>query len=254
MILHQNIKTKDGRVTTRVDTGKSIDSLATIITWILFGLFILLWKIFKYIFLKKQDIATKGSSIIVKIVTFLLITIVVLGTLGSIISSPLFETKTETRKMTSLEKTFHNVNYENIRNRLSEERFANIYADNNNKLLTQLKKNKSSQIDIFFSGGKESIGEDLEIDTIEEVRAMKAVYGKDYSLKTNELKKIVEQLGNLDKGYSKKLASFFNDFMDRKLLISMGYDFHKQLKKNNQTSALRVYMKLKKKYNIPWKN
>ncbi len=40
---------QDGRVTTRVDPVKSIDSFATIITWLLFGVFILLWKILKCI-------------------------------------------------------------------------------------------------------------------------------------------------------------------------------------------------------------
>ena len=43
-------KDQDGRVTTRVDTVKSIDSLATIFTWLVFGVFILTWKILTCIF------------------------------------------------------------------------------------------------------------------------------------------------------------------------------------------------------------
>ena len=58
-----NYKDQNGRITTRVDTVKSIDSLATLITYLIFGIFILLWKIFKYIFLKKQDSKSVESTV-----------------------------------------------------------------------------------------------------------------------------------------------------------------------------------------------
>ena len=72
-------KDQDGRITTRIDTVKSIDSLATVFTYLLFGVFILLWKILKYIFFKKQDdksVSTKDRMRGIKyFIYFILITI-----------------------------------------------------------------------------------------------------------------------------------------------------------------------------------
>ena len=142
-------------------------------------------------------------------------------------------------------------NYDEIRDRVTTKNFQSIYANNYQKSLSVIKGYDKNPISIIFPSLKYAY-------SIEGLRAYKELYGNDFKIDADDFQGTIERLGKLDKGYSKKLAQLIANYMDKEVVVSFNkmhkenayFDIEHILKENNQMSALRAYLKLKRAYNL----
>ena len=244
------------RVETKVDVEKSIDGIAGLLAVITLWLFVATWKFIKYLFSPKARRDSKAAKKMagvagkvvsgvatskpMKVIYKIIITIFIIFSIGLAfaVASTIYQQKQD---------TYFNeiVDYKTLGKSLTVDNFKSIYSSNYQSSLKLIKDYESNPLS--WIQNIHTIG---TIRTIEGNRALKNTYGDKYRL--YDYMAIINNLGNLDKGYSKELALFITDFMDRRTVIRLNEsnDFESTLKKYNQMSALRAYLKLKQKYKI----
>ena len=209
------------------------------------------------------DYETKKPNLVIRIILFILfsvsfgplywlylltgrkklltLAIIVAGTISA--ASYLYFTEVK-----PIYNVLEQVNYNEIKKDLRQQNFKTTYNNNYEKVHNAVPNNKFYML--FF------LHNDV-VDTIEEAQVLRKGYS--YKLNSEDFLRVVNGLGDLDKGYSKRLAKFFTDNMDdynvmKLVKLEKGTDVSKNmtklLKKYHQLSALRAYQALKKKYNI----
>lgn len=133
---------------------------------------------------------------------------------------------------------------------VTTKNFKSVYSSNYESALKIINDYQSSPLS-SLSG---PIFRHRSFNSIEVNRAIMKTYAEVPNYFVFE--SIIKHLGRVDKGYSKELAMLITDSMSKHTLgvlnANYGSDFNIEdvLKKNNQMSALRAYLKLKKKYKI----